>query len=1427
MANPYEENTQLSDSNVVENTIKDAEEVTSRYYQGDTSGYDYNPSVNTSTEVETPTTTTTTPTPTTSTEVTPSIETPTSVEEEKPLMGDYFPSRKAAWNLPDGPEKLKALDDWAKKYHGTSWNEYVAVEKSKNWKQRLFDPISNEANFQETIGGKQNADVRNPLNWANYPSAMGYGLMDFAADTANMVLPDKYHIEKAPKFESQALQAWREISGLVIPFLYIRKGITAGGTKLHGSGAAAKNLPLLHRLGNNPVFARFAMFGADTYSGILADQINTVNKANDTLATSWKRGNWLGSRWIPESWTSDKLSPDQKHAANIREGGRLGFFGSILEGMVKIGRASRGTSKVTQYLAEVPSNQKVLNELVTDPLDSVKYSDDPIEDALLRSEARQVRDENLLSKFFINKNQPIEDYTVGIHKFESESATGIIHKSTDGIIGAAKDQAQIANNIETTFGRLGNILTDAYRKFSLEPDAILERSLLKTLRDDLIKGGRYKVKLPNGGTLSSKLIDQEGRILAEIISDPTLSRGDLTKILSQFQSTVKGIKRLNPVGYKALEKAKINLLNSWGDVNTHKARAYLLTSEAGQISDLSRISRELVDENALRRVNDQILDRLKLFEIETKISDFEWASKNRVFNELKNLAKRGNTDDVLKRLKDFDSAYTNRIGNIITESDNFIETLRSLQAYQPEFTKSLALAYEFSDGNVKTVKDLNKIISNMFGTASKAVVDWKDPNIPSMLIRGYWTNLFNSMLSGLGTIGRAAFGNIGGFIERPLSIAVGAMKAGDKLELQRMAHQYLGFVDTFQKGFGHLGRTFRKASENSVELSHLVRDDIAIRDIQQLRLAEEFAEASANKGEFGPTAILNWAKELQALGRDPRLRFGPNSLTSLDGFTQATLKVAEDKGKVFDMLLEQFPDGNWTKTQWEEAYDAVSKSGFDSQGRITDTAVDYARREIALNLDTTGVSKFNEILGRVPALRSIFFFPKTSLNVGSLIGKFAPRLDLRAVPGVRKSFTLPFLGDYVELLGDYGTRSIDDFTVKEIEQILTKRGMDMSGDYMSKFARLRYQVEGRAAIGNLAVMGAGLLAMQDRITGDGHWDPAVQKNRYSLGWKKRTYQGLDGKWHSYDFLGPLADWVALVVNGFDNFDQMSTTSLEKHEKKLALLLAGSVTQPSGLSNMEVLFDLLSGQGAPTARWKAQMMNNTFPLGGFRNEIGKLLNPTLKVVKNDDVGELIRNRNSWLDPFDPTGGLGPRYDWITGRPIVTAEGGLFTRMRNHMTPFKIYPKRSPEADFLINIEYDGQPHFYLSSKNVPYTSKEISELEHLIGKDGIFNAELKEIMKYANNMKHTFPDGTVKKGYIEILQHMRRLGIASTEYPFLTDLEGVKYDIDRALVRAKENAETELSTRDRVIHEHDKNRESGVLQQQGDINEIIRLNSANP
>ena len=62
------------------------------------------------------------------------------------------------------------------------------------------------------------------------------------------------------------------------------------------------------------------------------------------------------------------------------------------------------------------------------------------------------------------------------------------------------------------------------------------------------------------------------------------------------------------------------------------------------------------------------------------------------------------------------------------------------------------------------------------------------------------------------------------------------------------------------------------------------------------------------------------------------------------------------------------------------------------------------------------------------------------------------------------------------------------------------------------------------------------------------WDRQIQKTRLSQGWKPLTYKGLDGNWHSYEWLGPLSKWMGLVVDGFDNFDSMSTTTLEKFEK---------------------------------------------------------------------------------------------------------------------------------------------------------------------------------------------------------------------------------------------------------------------------------------
>ena len=55
----------------------------------------------------------------------------------------------------------------------------------------------------------------------------------------------------------------------------------------------------------------------------------------------------------------------------------------------------------------------------------------------------------------------------------------------------------------------------------VEDDAVIaDRSIIKSLRDDLIKGGKYSVKLPDGTLLPWKTIDSEGTIRYRWVAEP-------------------------------------------------------------------------------------------------------------------------------------------------------------------------------------------------------------------------------------------------------------------------------------------------------------------------------------------------------------------------------------------------------------------------------------------------------------------------------------------------------------------------------------------------------------------------------------------------------------------------------------------------------------------------------------------------------------------------------------------------------------------------------------------------------------------------------------------------------------------------------------------------------------------------------------------
>jgi len=1337
--------------------------------------------------------------------------TSTETEETYPIKVDTYAKRKqkneerSAWRkLPEGDERTNAANKWAMKYHGKSYAAYEKEQESKKMSALDF------------------AKGYSPLLDQEKMMSPAVGVLDWMTDLSNwgtqkIRQPLKIgEIPKIPKFESEANQAYREISSLIIPFFILRGKAIGGAGAIHKSGVAAKYAPWLHRLGNNPAFQRFAKIGLDQGVGAFTDLINKTNEVNDTLATSWKRGKWWGHQLIPEAWTSDKLSPDAKHRANVLEGVRLAFYTDVAEGFVKLFKASRGVKRVgTEFLTEAGEKSKKLDDLVIDPLDSKVFDETNITtDGLLRSEAKYERDLKSLTDYYSNSNKlDVNTPTVGIHKFSDNAQEGLIPKSFDGILGAAKDQAQIAGNVNTTFGRLGNLLTEGFRKAGLDADIIADRTLIKSLRNDLINGGKYSVKLPDGSFLPWKTIDKEGTILAEVISDPTLARGDLLKILANFRDTTA---KLNKVGMNALSKANKQTLKMWSDLNTDKATAYFLTSEAGQIADLSEGSRLVKDSNAVSRANDLLLDRLELFDIESKLHDFNFKGR-------KDLLTQINADpaNAFRYIEQLESKYTNKLSKVIPEAKKLRAYLEGIQDASPEFAEAVRLAYEMSDGNVRTIKDLNKYIQNTFGTWNKAFVDMS-PEIPSYVYKQLMGNVFNSMLSAIGTPVRALYGNFGGFIAEPVSVFYGALRSGDVQQLRRASHMYFGFSDTFQNGLPYMGKMFRKASNDPQSLRHFTRKDFDTF-VAGKELNQEIASASAKKGEYGPQVIQTWGEELEALANNPWLRFGPNAMTGLDGFTQATQKIAMDKAEAFDRLLMKYPNGKWSKNEFQELWQDLYKKNRDAEGFIKDEAVDYARGEIALNLDSALSKSLNPMLQRIPIARSILWFPKTSINSLSLFGKYSPRIGTKEFGNLG----LDFVSEHAEFLGPYGKKAANEFSIAEKIASLKKRNRWKSTDPVeiveAKWNHLRNLVQGRAAIGNVAVMSAGILALQGRIRGNGHWDPRVQKVRNDQGWERKTIQGLDGKWHSYEALGPLGEWLALTVDFADNFDSIGTAAFEKMDKKMGFILGASIVDKSLLGSVEPLYDILSGNTAAIGRWRTTMENVLFPGASFRNELGKNLFGMLREVNNSDVQELQRNKNNWLDVFDPAGAQAPLINFVDGKPINKAGDSILARTTKTIFGFGGTSSPSKEGQFLIDIEFDMLPQFNIASNGVEYSSSEKSELKALMGQDGHFNREINKIMKKAEQVTYKTPDGQTITGYVNVMRYHRRVGNTSES---LETYSRIVPQIESLLRQSMKRVEHRLSTYSRIKQEgYLKNQidQSAKSQKSAELNELLELN----
>jgi hypothetical protein len=1140
------------------------------------------------------------------------------------------------------------------------------------------------------------------------------GLVDFGVDVINKI--PGVSIPKAPEFQTKHLQALREIASVVAPTIIL--------SKLGIKGGQAAQSRVGWSLGENAFVKALGTLGVETAAGVAVGAVSS-EYTEDNLTGTLKQSFPNTFDWIPDSLATLKdEAPDLKRKKNIYEDLGMGVFTGVAEGVVKfagaLANAASTLRKSNQLVGETAEARKWLQE--NTPSQSALNA----EDAITRSALKQEEALDELGYYNLSENPLMDIPLKGVHDLFDYTELGVRTVDDFGIVGAAIDQARIAKNVDTVYGRIGNMVSEPALKYALKNSENAQDVVLG-LADQLKQAGRIGME-GDGWKVTFNDVMDANEDLAIQLFDPRMSKEDIRQVLEPFITRDdSGKEVMAEEGFATAVRALRGFGSDLTNMDVARAQSLLAGSLSGRISDLAEGARLMEGTSAVEAAQEKIID---LMQYVTQLSGSAKYYKNRKVNLIQQI-KNG-----FQNIAGYNQATVEGAGavaeKIFEDSQRFASTMRQIADNQPQLMGQFLMAYELTDGKIDTITKMNRYISEMTTDLGKGIVNL-NPEVENKLIAGVWSNVYNSMLSAFGTPIQALTGNFGGIISQPVSHFAGAVMSADLKAVQRGWIAYSSIGETLQKALPYAGEVFMKASKEPDSVRSATRLDVLLQSEREMEFLKTAARTQAAEGNHGLQFIVDKIEMLNDLSKDPVLRFGSNAMAALDGFTGVFNASAEARFRAMDDLASAGQP--ITKETVKPIADKYYSKMFDESGMITDEAVKYATGEMALNLDSPLAQGVTDLVRIVPGMRPFLMFPTTGMNIIDIGGKYGP--------------WQPFQRDVNEL----AYVKLDDLLANEdrVDELLRARNFDVDNmdslAKQNKIADLKYMTRGRKAIGGLAVSGAVGLIMNDRLRGDGLYDKEAQLSRVkNSDWKPRTIKGMDGKWYSYEALGPLADWMAFVANIADNFDMLGEAATEKFLSKAMFVLSASITDRTGLSSVRPLMDILSGNEGALERWAAGFVNSLGPLAGQRGEWSRIFSEGLLEVENTFVDHL-QNRNRFIG-----GGLDPAnrqpfiYSPVTGEKVNGY--GLLQRVWNAYSPIKIHSDQSPEEKFLEAIEFDMSTTFK-THNGVKLTAPERSELFRLMGEQGYFKESIQGIMRDAGDWKS-----------IEKLRSLRRTGVKS-------------------------------------------------------------------
>ena len=788
------------------------------------------------------------------------------------------------------------------------------------------------------------------------------------------------------------------------------------------------------------------------------------------------------------------------------------------------------------------------------------------------------------------------------------------------------------------------------------------------------------------------------------------AKGSRQALAEKFKESIESHQRVtqgrNPVDMTPQEYLKelfetndvIDNQEVWTSKNVVTADLILGTL-LKQLRDTGIAGREIADLVSLDDIDGpakQIVDTMLTALYETKKSRFVKSDSFRALGAAKK-TKKTVEEAVSKEMVDARESIMSVL-KIAKDDDN------------DDMINALFEAFSMME-NVNTLDDFDRWARTLILGGK---LDVNAPDRTGVMIRELEGVMTHSVLSGPKTPVRAIMGTSAATFLRPLATALGyTLKAPFTGEVAAMRAS-LASVNAMIEAVPESLQLF-KTKLNAYWKGDIRTIKTRFSEFSQgddnWEILRRWAEDSgrANPGEVAAFRVANLARNANNANL---LTYSTKLMAATDDAFAYILGRAKMREKAMRNALELQNNGIQTPKITKELMKAYEDDFygqvFDSAGNIVDEATLFARKEVTLTQDLTGFAKgLNDVFSATPLAKPFFLFARTGVNGLSLTGKYTPGFNFLVKEFNDIAFANP---NDLASVNKYGI-----FTPEEL-------------------ANARALQTGRLSIGAAVTFTAVQAWMRGDLHGNGPVDRQKRQMWLDSRWEPRTIKLGDVR-VGYDNFEPFNLIMSTIADIGDASELMGEEWTENELGKISLVIAQAVTSKSYLAGIQSFVDLFGGRRGQIGRISGSLINNSVPLAGLRNELGKLFTPYMREL-NSGVIQSIRNRNAF---FEGLTGINPlanplpiKYDMLNGRAID--DWDFMTRAYNATSPISLNLEQSPGRAFLFDSGYDLRQSTYYApdSTNLTDTPEIRSKFQRAIGLQNL----QRQLDKLAANPKAT-------------------------------------------------------------------------------------------